>query len=214
MLWFQTRSQRISKAGAECWELCKMHQTRFLCWPVLRIMIRLLKPFCLHIIWIIIKISEVSSRSVGVSKSWDPSTWEPQDPKGPVFRLRLQSREFLPTLCLQSSASPGENSFKFPANWLKGEKDKPLRLGSGGWCLAWWTCHLYPAHPVFETFSSHCWLLNVQYFILFSITKRHSLDSWKRKQGHLKQQFPFHPQVLHQAQCFPVQQNGYHYYRK
>ena len=156
----------------------------------------------------------LNARSVGVSKFWDPSTWEPQDPKGPVFRLRLQSREFLPTLCLQSSASPGENSFKFPANWLKGEKDKPLRLGSGGWCLAWWTCHLYPAHPVFETFSSHCWLLNVQCTLLYTFFYYKAAQSWKRKQGHLKQQFPFHPQVLHQAQCFPVQQNEYHYYRK
>lgn len=80
MLWFQTRS--ISKAGAECWELCKMHQTRFLCWPVLRIMIRLLKPFCLHIIWIIIKvkISDVS---------WTPGVLESLN----LETLQLESRK-------------------------------------------------------------------------------------------------------------------------
>ena len=212
MLWFQTRS--ISKAGAECWELCKMHQTRFLCWPVLRIMIRLLKPFCLHIIWIIInvKISDVSW-TPGVLESLNLETLQLESRKIPKdqFSVSGYSRE---SSCRRFVSRVVPHLVRIVSNWLKGEKDKPLRLGSGGWCLAWWTCHLYPAHPVFETFSSHCWLLNVQCTLLYTFFYYKAAQSWKRKQGHLKQQFPFHPQVLHQAQCFPVQQNGYHYYRK
>ena len=64
---------------------------------------------------------------------------------------RLVSREVSHLKIVSSILSP---------LWKAEQRDPPLKLGSGGWCWAWWTCHWCQVHPVFGTFSSHCWLLH------------------------------------------------------
>ena len=117
------------------------------------------------------------------------------------------------------------NSVSNLNNWVK---HPPLKLGSGEWYWAWWTCHWYQVRPFSGTFSSRCWLLQGPGMWTKSCNKfwwGEGRKDWAtihvvvplstlvllilKRSTHLKKQSPFHPQAWHQDQCFPAQQDWY-----